>query len=310
MSSRVGRGKGNRVKKTVLPMHALAVAVSLAHTENIFFAEWFSLKLNSNMPELPEVEGFRKYVAGAALDQKIHRVEVADSKVVQGAPADFIAALEGRRFVDTDRVGKYMFALTDGPQHLMMHYGMTGSPRYYREVDDAPRHGRVIFHLEDGFKLAFNCPRKFGRLCLTEGVEAYCTAKKIGPDAAKIGWEDFFSRIKGRKTAVKAAMLNQSILAGVGNWIVDEVLFQAELHPAERVTDLSEADLQLIYEKMDYVIGTALRLEAHFPDFPEHFMIHSRWTDSGRPDAPRIELEKTVVGGRSTYFDPKRQTLR
>jgi formamidopyrimidine-DNA glycosylase len=261
------------------------------------------------MPELPEVENFRKYVAGSALGQTIRRVEIADSKVVTGDSEAFIRALEGRKFVDTDRVGKYMFALTDGPMHLMMHYGMTGSPRYYRDAEDAPRHGRVIFHLESGYHLAFNCPRKFGRLVLTESVEDYCLAHKIGPDAARITWEDFFERIKGRKTAVKAALLNQSILAGVGNWIVDEVMFQAELHPAERVTDLSEAQLRLIYDKMDYVIGTALRLEAHFPNFPDHFMIHSRWTDSGKPDAPRIHLEKTVVGGRSTYFDPKKQRL-
>lgn len=262
------------------------------------------------MPELPEVENFRKYVAASSLDQTIGRVEVADSKVVEGDPDVFIASLEGRKFVTTDRIGKYMFALTDGPKHLMLHYGMTGSPRYYREAGDAPRHGRVIFHFESGYQLAFNCPRKFGRLVLTSGVEQYCQDRKIGPDAAKITWEDFFERIKGRKTAVKAALLNQSILAGVGNWIVDEVMFQAELHPAERVIDLSETQLRLIYDKMDYVIGTALKLEAHFPDFPDHFMIHSRWTDSGKPDAPRIHLEKTVVGGRSTYFDPTKQQLR
>jgi formamidopyrimidine-DNA glycosylase len=262
------------------------------------------------MPELPEVEGFRKYVHGSSLGQTIRRVEITDGKVVEGDPDAFTRALEGRRFVDTDRVGKYMFVLTDGPRHLMMHFGMTGSPRFYGEPDDAPRHGRVIFHFETGYRLAFNCPRKFGRLTLTEGVAQYCTLRNIGPDAAKIGWEDFRERMAGRKTAVKAALLNQSILAGVGNWIVDEVLFQAALHPAERVDDLSEAELALIFEKMGYVIGTALKLEAHFPDFPEDFMIHSRWTDSGRPDAPRIELEKTVVGGRSTYFDPRVQRLR
>lgn len=262
------------------------------------------------MPELPEVENYRKYIAGTSLDQKVVRVEIADGKVVDYDEGSFVAALEGKRFVRTDRVGKYLFVETDGGEHLMMHFGMTGSPRYYRDLADAPRHGRVIFHFENDFHLAFNCPRKFGRLTLTTGVAAYCNKKKIGPDAAKISWKDFEKRIKGRKTPIKAALMNQSILAGVGNWIVDEVLYQARMHPEERVVDLSEQDLKLVYDKMDFVIGTALRLEAHFPDFPADFMIHSRWTDAGRPDAPRIVLEKIKVGGRSTYFDANKQKLR
>ncbi|MEM0999619.1 MAG: DNA-formamidopyrimidine glycosylase family protein [Bacteroidota bacterium] len=262
------------------------------------------------MPELPEVEGFRKYIVGTALDQRIREVEIADQKVVKDDPGEFVGQLTGRSFTGTDRVGKYLFLLTDGPQHLMMHFGMTGSPHYYQNEEDAPRFGRVVFHFENGFRLAYNCPRKFGRLTLTAGVAEYCAAKKIGPDAASIPWEDFQSRIATRKTPIKAAMMNQSILAGVGNWIVDEVLYQARIHPEERATDLSEADLRLVYDKMIYVIGTALELEAHYPDFPEHFMIHSRWTDSGRPDAPRIALDKIKVGGRSTYFDPKVQVKR
>lgn len=262
------------------------------------------------MPELPEVENFRKYVAGTALEQKIQRVEIADAKVVKYAQSEFVNALEGQQFVETDRVGKYLFLKTDGDLDLMMHFGMTGSPHYYRDAEDAPRHGRVVFHFDNGFHLAFNCPRKFGRLTLTEGVGAYCKAKKIGPDAAKISWQDFEGRLQGRKTTIKAALMNQSLLAGVGNWIVDELLYQAAMHPEERVNELATADLRLVFDKMKFVIDTALRLEAHFPDFPEDFMIHSRWTDSGRPDAPRIALEKTTVGGRSTYFDPVRQKLR
>ena len=262
------------------------------------------------MPELPEVEGFRKYVEGTSLDQTILKVEITDKKVVDHDTSEFIKALERQQFIGTDRVGKYLFVLTDGPQHLMMHFGMTGSPRYYKDEADAPRHGRVIFHFDSGFRLAYNCPRKFGRLTLTSSVEDYCKEKKIGTDAAKISWDEFQARISGRKTPIKAAMMNQSILAGVGNWIVDEVLFQAQLHPEERVNELKEPDLREVFDKMQYVIGTALELDAHFPDFPEHFMIHSRWTDAGRPDAPRIDLEKITVGGRSTYFDPRVQKKR
>lgn len=259
------------------------------------------------MPELPEVEGFRKYIDGTSLEQKIIKVEVADAKVLKYPRDEFIAELSGCKFTATDRVGKYMFAATDGGKMIMFHYGMTGSPKYFRDDADAPRHARITFHFDSGFRLAYNCPRKFGRITLTDGVKEYCLAHKIGPDAAKISLKDFIERISGRKTAIKSALMNQSILAGVGNWIVDEVLYQASIHPEIRVNELKAKELENIFSRMDYVIGTALKLDAHMPSFPKDFLTHSRWTDKGRADAPRLDLEIIKVGGRTTYFDPKRQ---
>lgn len=262
------------------------------------------------MPELPEVEQFRKYIVGTAMDQRIAKVVVNHPKVVKDGVEALTSRLEGNRFTGSDRVGKYLFLELEKEEPIMMHFGMTGSPRYYRDAEDAPRHPRVVFELESGFSLAFNCPRMFGRIILTDGVSAYCKAHKIGTDAAKIDWDEFEANLKTRKSPIKSVLMNQSLLAGVGNWIADEILYQAALHPEEKAVDLSTDDLKLIYEKMDFVLQTALRNEAHFPDFPMDFMIHSRWTDSGRPDAPRIDLEKITLGGRSTYFNPQRQVKR
>lgn len=262
------------------------------------------------MPELPEVQNFRNYIEGTSLGQKITRIDVPDAKVVKDGPDKLKAALEGRSFVSTDRVGKYLFLNISDGGSLMMHFGMTGSPKYYKEPGDAPRHERVGFAFENGFRLGYNCPRKFGRLILTEGVDAYRRANKIGADAASITYEEFRNGMGRRKTTIKAALMNQAIAAGVGNWIADEVLWQARIHPEEVVKELSEDDFKDIFDQIHYVIGTALKHEAHFRSFPKEFMIHSRWTDSGRPDAPMIELENITVGGRSTYFDPLRQVKR
>ncbi len=259
------------------------------------------------MPELPEVEGFRKYVDGTSLDQKIAKVHVNDAKVVVDPVETFVGRLEGNTFTGTDRVGKYMFIQLAEQGYLMMHFGMTGSPRFYKDPEDAPKHGRVVFEFESGFSLAYNCPRKFGRLILASDVASYCKDNKIGTDASKISWDEFQAKVGARKAPIKSVLMNQSLLAGVGNWIADEVLWQAKIHPEERVHQLPENELREIYDQMGYVLQTALKHEAHFPDFPKEFMIHSRWTDSGRPDAPRIALEKITVGGRSTYFDPTRQ---
>lgn len=262
------------------------------------------------MPELPEVEGFRKYIVGTAMGQRIEKVIVNHPKVVKDGVDAFTKRMQGNRFVGSDRVGKYLFLNMEEGGPMMMHFGMTGSPRYYRDEEDAPRHPRVVFALESGFSLAYNCPRMFGRLILTDGVEQYCKDHKIGTDAAKISWDEFEANLKTRKSPIKSVLMNQKLLAGVGNWIADEILYQAALHPEEKAIDLATDDLKLIYEKMGYVLQTALQNEAHFPNFPKDFMIHSRWTDSGRPDAPRIELEKLTVGGRSTYFNPVRQVKR
>ena len=262
------------------------------------------------MPELPEVEGFRKYIAGTSLDQRIHKVHINDAKVVKDPENEFLSRMQGNTIVGTDRVGKYLFLEMKSHGPLMMHFGMTGSPHYYRDAEDAPRHARVVFEFDSGYSLAYNCPRKFGRLILTDDVTSYCAANKIGTDAAKIGWDEFQAKLSNRKSPIKSVLMNQSLLAGVGNWIADEILWQAKIHPEEKAIELSEQDMKEIYGQMEYVLQTALKHDAHFPDFPKEFMIHSRWTDSGRPDAPRIELEKLTIGGRSTYFDPTRQVKR
>lgn len=259
------------------------------------------------MPELPEVEGFRKYVQGTSLDQAIAKVEVQDAKVLKDSESELVQRLQGNAFASTDRVGKYMFLNLQNGGSLMMHFGMTGSPRYFSSEADAPRHARVTFRFESGFALAFNCPRKFGRLALAESMDSYCQKHKIGTDAAKISQAEFTQKLMGRKSPIKSVLMNQKLLAGVGNWIADEVLYQARMHPEEKVTDLNEKELANLYQEMKMVLDTALDLEAHMPDFPENFMVHSRWTDKGRPDAPRIALEKITVGGRSTYFDPEKQ---
>lgn len=261
------------------------------------------------MPELPEVEMFRRYVEGSSLHRPVREVEIFDNKVVSDTEQELKNALKGRRLEGTDRVGKYLFLNFGEAQWLMMHFGMTGSPELYRQEEEPPRFTRVAFHFEDGFSLAYRCARKFGRLKLTHDVEAYCKAKKIGTDALKLPYDRFREMVGKRKAPIKAVLMDQKIAAGVGNWIADEVLYQAKLHPEKPANELSARTMKTLFDKVQFVIQTAVDNEAHFPDFPKDFMIHSRWTDDGRPDAPRIELEKIVVGGRSTYFDPKTQRL-
>ena len=262
------------------------------------------------MPELPEVEGYRKYIEGTAMETRIRDVEVRDAHVLLNPTEEFRNALKGNHFATTDRVGKFLFLNLHRGGTLLMHFGMTGSPRYYRDQEDEPKFPRVIFHLENDFSLAFNCPRKLGRLKIGPSVATHVEDRKLGPDARTVGFDAFQERLSGRRTSIKNALMSQCIFAGLGNWMVDEILYQAKIHPEDRVNVLDEAALREVHAKMHHVIEVALEHEAHYPDFPAYFMIHSRWTDAGRPEAATLELEKIKVGGRATYFDPLIQVPR
>ncbi|HAS44591.1 MAG TPA: DNA-formamidopyrimidine glycosylase [Microscillaceae bacterium] len=255
------------------------------------------------MPELPEVERFKQYFEGTALHQKVTQVEINDAKVLSCDPTDLKEAIEKQTFDKTERIGKYLFVTTSAQKVVMFHFGMTGSFKYYR--DDPPRFGRVVFHLDNGFHLAFDCPRKFGRLDVGNSVKAFQTKKRLSTDAYKMEWEEFEKNLSGRTGMIKPLLLNQQITAGVGNWIADEILHQAEIHPETRANHLGKDDYQRIFQKMKDILHTAVSHEANYNEYPEDYFIHRRgWTELDLKECARCSTEVThmKVGGRATYI--------
>lgn len=255
------------------------------------------------MPELPEVERFRQYFEGTALHQKVAKVEIADDKVLTCSAEALKAATEKNTFDKTERIGKYLFITTSAKQVVMIHFGMSGSLKYYK--DDPPRFGRVTFHLNNGFRLAFDCPRKFGRIDVADSVKTFKTQKKLSTDAYKMTWEEFAQNTQGRKGLIKPLLLNQQVAAGVGNWIVDEILFQAKVHPETRANQLTKDQLRLVYKKMRNILHTAVSHEANYNEYPENYFIHRRgWTELDLKNCPDCgtEVSYTKVGGRATYL--------
>ncbi len=270
------------------------------------------------MPELPEVETYRRFINELAVGQTIAAVRVNDAHVLALPEAELRAGLVGRRLVATHRLGKNCFLELDNGRILVLHFGMTGDIGAYRDPADAPRFVRVAFALEDsGLNLAFIDPRKFGRIRLAESVEAYGKAKKLGPDALVITAAELQAKIGHRKTILKPLLLNQNLLAGLGNWIVDDVLFQAKIHPERLANTLTPKEFAALHRATQHVLSTAIRHEANYREFPLNFLIHSRgWDTSAAPDqsvheyCPRhlkTRIEKSYVGGRATYVCPKCQ---
>jgi formamidopyrimidine-DNA glycosylase len=269
------------------------------------------------MPELPEVEMRRRYLEASALNQPIELIEVEDHKLLTTPFDELSQALHGRSFTGTRRVGKNLFVLTDAPGVIVrMHFGMTGDLEYYHASADRPRHARIVFHFQTHFRLGFVCPRKFERVGLVDDIDAYLVRKKIAPDGLDIQPDELSQRVRRRKSMIKPVLLDQSTVAGLGNWIVDEVLFQARIHPEQVANTLTDKQLTDLHEAIRLVLETAIRAEATYRDFPKSFLIHSRAWDASPHDDPEAHLfcprcgtriERSEVGGRTTYFCPQEQ---
>ena len=269
------------------------------------------------MPELPEVEIRRQYLQTSSLHQPISHIEVEDKKLLTTDHATLIHTLIGRQFTGTYRVGKNLFVLTDAPDVIVhMHFGMTGDLDYYHSSLDRPRFARIVFEFSSGFNLGFLCPRKFERVGLVDNIEAFLQRKKIGKDGLVISIDELTERVRRKKAFIKPVLLDQSVVAGLGNWIVDEVLFQAYIHPEQRANTLTDNQMIQLHDAIRLVLETAIRYEAAYRDFPNSFLIHVReWDDSPYDDVeahkfcPRCStrIERTVVGGRTTFFCPTEQ---
>jgi len=256
------------------------------------------------MPELPEVETFRKYGERKFLSRRIEGIEVDDDRILY-IPRKALDHLIGKTLKKFHRRGKYVFVETDEKGlFLILHFGMTGYLEAHRDENDRPKGTRVDFVLDSG-RMAFVNPRKFGRVGLTDDIDRFFNDKKVGTDALTIDKKEFLSNLKGKSGPIKSRLMDQKNVAGIGNIYADEILFQCGIHPEEDVSTLVENDLCDIFDKMKGVFKVAIEKEARYRDFPKDFLLFDRSLE--RSDPP---LKRTQVGGRTTFYCPNRQKRR
>ena len=261
------------------------------------------------MPELPEVESFKQYMNSTSLHKKIKEVDVLNKKILTKiSPASLKRNLKGSKFKSTKRHGKNMFAQLSNKKWLTIHFGMTGYLKYFKNKEDAPDHTRLLVKFNNGYNLAYDCMRMFGKVGLTDDVSEYIKKKKLGLDPLedKFNFKNFYELFNGRAGAIKSALMNQSILAGLGNIYSDEILFQAGIHPASKIENLKEDDLKTIYQKINTVIKKAISIKADSEKFPKSYLLNDRKTGTGCPKCSGKIMKKTI-GGRSSYFCNKHQ---
>ena len=258
------------------------------------------------MPELPDVETFRRYLETHALGEHIAAVRVSAPRILAGVTAPQLdRRLKGKAIEGARRHGKILFARADGAW-IVFRFGMTGFLRYYRDAADAAAHERAIFDFRSGAHLALDCQRMFGRVGLARDPDAFVREHDLGPDARAIDAAEFGDRVGRHRGAIKGALMDQSTLAGIGNVYADEVLFQARLHPRAPVASIDERALASLHRVMARVLERAIEAEADPARMPRGWLIPAR-ARGGRCPRCGTALETLTAGGRTTYVCPRCQ---
>lgn len=288
------------------------------------------------MPELPEVETVRRGLAEAMEGKRLVKVDVRRGDLRWPLPKDFAQRLKGQTVTGIGRRAKYLLADLSSGEVLLMHLGMSGSfhvlqekhsrlGRYHHEQAKHVAHDHVVFHLSSGTSVTFNDPRRFGSMKLVPRVKLddEPLLKNLGPeplgnafDAAMLA-----RACQGKKTSLKAALLDQRVVAGLGNIYVCEALFRAQLSPKrlastiadrkgapnERARRLVEAIKAVLNEAIK-VGGSSLRdhrlTDGDLGMFQHNFRVYDREGEPCRTPGRGGTVKRIVQNGRSTFYCP------
>lgn len=284
------------------------------------------------MPELAEVETVRRQIDKHLKGRKVTEVIGDDSDRYLFAHAklsDVKKALKGAKIRGTGRKGKYFWIELDRKPWPVFHLGMSGnvaildpkaksgghqkiwggaklwseSNKDYRE---RLSHARLVLELDKGFELAYLDPRRFGRMWLVDNPEESAPISKLGFDplidfpSVKILGE----KLKRRRKAIKSVLLDQGLFAGIGNWLADEILYQARLSPHHLAADLTATQVKALHKQTLAVVKKAVATNADYEQFPKTWLFHERWGKSKKAKTSRGKIKHEDIGGRTSAWVP------
>jgi formamidopyrimidine-DNA glycosylase len=273
------------------------------------------------VPELPEVETVRTRMEPVLTGRTFERVEINDPRLVRPyEPAEVAAELEGERVASVERRGKYLIVRFETDRVLLIHLRMTGSLRHSGNGDLAEDpHRRAVVRLDDGSDVAYRDVRRFGTWLLLEPgeLEPYLAAR-VGdePLDALFTVTRLGERLEKRRAPIKAALLDQRTLAGMGNIYVDEALWRARIHPLRPAESIDRSELRRLHKGVRAALEMGIARQGstltdyRLPDgssgsMQREFKVYGR---GGEPcDRCGTPIAKTRVGGRGTWFCPNCQ---
>ncbi len=278
------------------------------------------------MPELPEVEtvrrGLQPHLEGASLTRVIQNRPDLRFPL----PDDFVHRLTGATVTKLERRAKYLLAELSTGETLVAHLGMTGRflvgeqkpGQFHRQAGDDPKHTHIVFETNRGGRIAFNDARRFGYMDLirTDRLKEHPYFKGLGPEplGPDFNAKALGAALSGKKQNVKVTLLDQRIVAGLGNIYVSEALFRAHLHPERAAGSLKPAELKRLVEAVHAVLEEAIAAggstlkdfraaDGELGYFQHRFRVYDR---EGEPCPPpcKGEVRRIVQAGRSTFFCP------
>ena len=254
------------------------------------------------MPELPEVEMYARYFARHALGQAIAHVRVRDPRILGTRT---LRPLVGHVFHRVRRHGKHLF-VDAGDIWLRIHFGMTGDLAYYS--DEPPRFARVIFDFENGAHLAYEDMRLFGVVDLTTSPDDYIRDHRLGPDPLDPAFtlREFRKLLHKRRGRIKALLMSQEVIAGIGNLYADEALYRSSIDPRRPIDRLSEGEVKALFAAIRRVLRETIAFKAREGDYPCRFLIQHRQEGHRCPRCGGT-IQRTIVAGRTTYYCAKHQ---
>ncbi|MBL8048236.1 MAG: hypothetical protein JNJ45_06095 [Chthonomonas sp.] len=278
------------------------------------------------MPELPEVETVRCIMERVLVGRRIAEAEVVEDDIVlKKVPAEVVRqAIEGREVHSIGRKGKYWW-IQAGETYLYGHLGMAGWIRELgahtiriREHGNAPlddengrpRFLKLLLTTEEGGKIAFTDGRRLGRLWLGEEPSVDAKLAEIGRDMWLDPWppKELHAILSRRAAPIKALLLDQKLFCGVGNWIADEVLYQAHIRPDRLAKTLTKPQVGRLVDALHLVLEKAIEVAADKDQLPADWLFHRRWGDSKFDHTlDGLPIQRIEVGGRTTAFVPKIQ---
>jgi formamidopyrimidine-DNA glycosylase len=256
------------------------------------------------MPELPEVETRLQYFRRSVLGHCVERVIITAPNMIKNPAARaFALRLRGRCFVDAFRRGKYLIIALDDGRKLILHFGMGGDLAYYKLPGERPDYTRIEFILTNSWRLAFTCPRKICRVMLVDDTDHVPALREMGPEPLGIAFSlAFLERLieERPRRQIKSLLLDQKMIAGVGNIYADEILFEAGVRPDRRGESLNEEEIKRIHRATRRVLKRSIRT-AGDENFPSDFLVsrESRGAECGVCHQP---IQKKKIGGRTAYF--------
>ena len=270
------------------------------------------------MPELPEVETVRRTLESVVIGKKVRRVLVYRQKNIDTDPIEFVHALEGQTIESVKRKGKLLAFVFSGGNVVTSHLRMEGKYFYQSPMEEREKHDILRFEFESGDALVYNDVRKFGRLGLypLDRYETDSPFAELGPEPMELDPNELYAKLQKRHGNIKEALMDQTLVAGIGNIYCDETLFATSIHPLTPCREISLKQCIAIQRESSRILNEAIEeggstVRSYHPGKGIDGMMQSKLLVYGREHQPCAKcgfpLTKTFVNGRGTTYCPKCQ---